>query len=85
MQSSFTNFKAGKNWWEGVKKRHGLTLRQPERLTTSRCRMMKPEVVGNYFQALENTLSALDLHDKPHCIWNCDETGKISNTVRLKL
>ena len=54
MQTSYPNFKAGKDWWEGVKRRHPeITLRKPEKLSTVRARMLNPVVVENYFNGLE--------------------------------
>ncbi|XP_045181703.2 tigger transposable element-derived protein 6-like [Mercenaria mercenaria] len=76
VHTSYKNFHAGKNWWEGLKRRHGLTLRQPERLGSTRCRMMNRDVVGKYFEALSNIITSSNLNDKPEFIWNCDETSK---------
>ena len=74
MQTSYPNFKAGKDWWEGVKRRHPeITLRKPEKLSTVRARMLNPVVVENYFNDLERVISELGVSETE--IWNCDETG----------
>jgi hypothetical protein len=58
-------------------KRHpDLSIRKPEKLTTTRARMLNPVVVTNYFNDLDALLDKLDLKEKPDQIWNCDETGK---------
>ena len=44
--SGYSNFVAGKDWWEGVKRRFpNLKIKKPERLTSTRARMMNREVV----------------------------------------
>lgn len=37
---------------------------------------MNREVVSRYFDTLSDTMSKLNLLDKPDLIWNCDETSK---------
>lgn len=76
IKTSYPNFKAGKNWFEGLKKRHNLVLKKPEPLGSTRARMMNRQVVGKYFDTLGNILSSLGLHDHPQYVWNCDETSK---------
>nr|XP_011443131.2 jerky protein homolog [Crassostrea gigas] len=76
LPSTAGNF-PGKDWFEGFKKRHPeLSIRKAEKLSTTRARMVNPQVVKNYFDDLDNILTRLDLHGKPSQIWNCDETGK---------
>lgn len=31
--------------------------------------------VSNYFEVLGTVLDEADLHSRPHCIWNMDESG----------
>ena len=74
IQTTYDNFKAGKDWWVGVKRRHPeITLRKPEKLSTVRARMLNPSVVDNYFKDLEKVISELGINGNE--IWNCDETG----------
>ncbi|MES9884670.1 MAG: helix-turn-helix domain-containing protein [Sedimenticola sp.] len=74
--SSYTNFHAGKDWWEGVKRRHpDLVVRKPEKLTSLRARMLNGEVVSKYFEDLNAIIQDLNLTQRPACIWNCDESG----------
>ena len=68
----------GKNWWRGFKARHPeLSIRKPEALAVSRSRLMNPLVVATYFSDLGKVVTSLGLLNKPHCIWNADETGVI--------
>ena len=73
---SYPDFKAGKNWWSGLKRRHDLTIRKPERLGYVRARLMNPQVVSKYYTDLATLVDTMDLSDKPQYIWNCDESGK---------
>jgi len=65
-----------KNWWSGLKRRHDLTSRKPERQGYVRARMMNPEVVSKYYTDLATRVDTLDMSDKPQYIWNFDESGK---------
>ncbi|XP_045210605.2 jerky protein homolog-like [Mercenaria mercenaria] len=75
--SGYTNFTAGKDWWEGVKRRHpDVVIRKPEKLTSTRARMMNREVINSYFNDLGTIVEGLNLEGNPRVIWNCDEMGK---------
>ena len=77
MKIPLKNGKAGKDWFDGFRKRHPeLTIRKPEKLTTTRARMVNPVILKNYFDDLNTLLGSLSLADQPVKIWNCDETGK---------
>ena len=57
-------------------KRHPqLTLRTPEKLAYVGAIMGNKEVIGAYFDLLEETLTKNGLLDKPGAIFNVDETG----------
>ncbi|XP_052268856.1 jerky protein homolog-like isoform X1 [Dreissena polymorpha] len=74
LETSYTNFKAGKDWWEGVKRRHPeLSIRKPEKLSAVRARMLNPVVVNNYFEDLNQIVNGMQIG--PAQVWNCDETG----------
>ncbi|KAH3728212.1 hypothetical protein DPMN_054163 [Dreissena polymorpha] len=46
IQSSYSKFHAGKDWWKGVCNRHKeLEVRTPEKLASTRSRMMNNEVI----------------------------------------
>jgi len=55
---SYTNFKASKDWFHGLMNRFlVIVLRKPETLSPIRTSMLNPEVVSNYFQALQDIIS----------------------------
>ena len=77
MKFAFNNGKPGKDWFDGFKRRHpDLSIRKPEKLTTTRARMVNPVVLQRYFTDLNEILVEFDISNKPSVIWNCDETGK---------
>ena len=63
-------------WWDSFMKRHPqVILRAPEKLAYVRAIMGNKEVIGAYFDLLEETLTKNGLLDKPGAIFNADETG----------
>ena len=68
-----------------MKRHRDLSIRKPEKLTTTRARMLIPVVATNYFNDLDPLLDKLDLKEKPDQIWNCDETGKIFEHQPVKV
>lgn len=76
IQSGYSNFHAGKDWFAGLKRRYPeLVLRKPEKLTSVRARMLNPEVLGKYFDALFSIITEGSYGEHPERVWNCDETG----------
>jgi hypothetical protein len=62
--AAFKGKSPGKDWFDGFMKRHqDLSIRKPEKLTTTRARMLNPVVVTNYLNDLRvyptSTKSAL--------------------------
>lgn len=58
----------------GLKSRNPeLVIRKPEKLFTLRSRMLNWDVVSKCFSDFDQLVTGLPLHDKPECIWNCDE------------
>ncbi|CAG2188941.1 unnamed protein product [Mytilus edulis] len=78
LQKIETPFKRGipgDDWWRGFKSRHPeIALRKPEKLSTSRSRMLNRVVVTKYFEDLGKVITDNNL--TAATIWNMDETGK---------
>jgi len=75
-QITFKNGHPSLKWWRNFKSRHlRLCLRQPEGTAAIRHQCMDEEKVMKYFTCLKTVMDTADLHLKPHCIWNMDETG----------
>ncbi len=76
LRTPFKKGRPGREWFQGLKRRHPeFVLRRPEPTSLVRLRAVNPVIINNYFQALDETLSALGLHEKPDFIWNADESG----------
>ncbi|XP_041363761.1 uncharacterized protein LOC121379282 [Gigantopelta aegis] len=74
--SRFKNGIPGEKWWRCFKKRHpDLRLRAPEPTAAVRHRAMNKTNVDGYFAKLEEVLERNGLQNKPHQIWNQDESG----------
>ena len=67
----------GRAWWVGFLRRHpDLVLRKPEHLQLVLAQAATSEIIDHWFtQCLKPVLEQLDLFDKPHNIFNADETG----------
>ena len=65
----------GEHWWINFRKRHPeISLRKVDKLERSRAECLDPEVVKEYFEMLEKTLSENGLMNNPRRLYNCDET-----------
>ena len=65
-----------KGWWDSFRKRHPeIMLRHAEPLSYARASANNPEVIGKYFDLLEDTLKVNGLSQRPGQIFNCDEIG----------
>ena len=73
--SRFSKNGPSKQWWIKFKARHrNITLRKVDNLERCRAEALSVEVVNNYFNLLENTLTQSNLLSKPRQVYNCDET-----------
>jgi len=66
----------GEDWWSGFRSRHkNISIRKPEALSVTRAACMNKPAVAKYFSILKKEMIRLGVTDKPHCIYNCDESG----------
>ena len=65
-----------KGWWNGFQRRHPeLTIRSATPLSQARSNATDPEMLGHYFDLLEETIRSNGLIGKPNQIFNMDESG----------
>ena len=65
-----------KGWWDSFRKRHPeILLRHAEPLSYARAIANNPEVIGKYFDLLEDTMKVNGLTQRPGQVFNCDEIG----------
>lgn len=73
-------------WWESFRHRHpNLTLRTAVSLSIARAKATDPEMLGHYFDLLEQTLHDNLLEGKPGQLFNMDETGMPLDTKPPKV
>ena len=63
-------------WWESFCKRHpNVTLKAAPSLSKAQVTASDPGSISRYFDILDETMEEYDIKDKPHVIFNMDETG----------
>ena len=66
----------GEGWWSRFMSRNPkLSLRTADPLSKARADAVTQDKIDKYFKLLESTLEEHDLADKPHRIYNVDESG----------
>ena len=76
LQKQRKNNQVGKRWFEGFMKRWPeLKIGRPQKLSIKRAKSSSEEVVNNYFTELDHIMTKYNLKEKPHLIFNIDETG----------
>ncbi|CAH2095105.1 unnamed protein product [Euphydryas editha] len=83
--SSFKNGVPGKDWFVSFSKRHHLSIKKPQAVEYARKTAIDPYIVFPYFDLLEKTIKELNLQDKPHAIWNLDETSFSKDPSKTKI
>lgn len=83
-----TRFKDGipkKDWFIHFCKRHGLSCKKPIKRQIVRTEQTTPQVIYGFFDLYESTVKSLDLQDKPHQIFNLDETSLCNDPSNTKV
>ena len=74
------------NWWRGFRNRHPeLTFRTTESIDRGRVVNANEETIGQYFDLLKHTMHEHSLQDKPHLIFNCDESAIVLSKSARKV
>ena len=86
ISSRYSNFKAGKDCWQGLKQRHpDVVIRKPEKLTSTRARMVNREVITRYFNDVGTLIGGLNLEGKSHLMkWGKNFEQDLVNVVAAK-
>ena len=73
-------------WLKGFRNRHpDLTLGSAECVDRGRHENAKESIILEYFDTLSNLLTEKNLQNKPHLIYNCDETAIMLNKAASKV
>ena len=81
----FKNGVPGEDWFLGFKKRHRLSVKKPQAVEYARKKVVDPFLIHEYFDNLEDSIRELGLENKPHRIWNLDETSFCTDPSRFKV
>ena len=82
----FKDDKPGKDWCISFGKRWNAVLgkRKPALSTKARATDLSLKTLRDFFELYEKTLNDNSLFDRPHCIFNLDETGlQTDSTVKI--
>ncbi|KAJ2937643.1 hypothetical protein O0L34_g19317 [Tuta absoluta] len=75
----------GKDWFHALQRRNELSIKKPQAVEISRRKACDPFIVYEYFDILERVVDELDLKEKPHRIYNLDETSMCDDPVKGKV
>ena len=85
LKTQFKNGRPGKDWFINFKKRHRLSIKKPQSVEMARKKVLDPFIIQEYFELLGNTLTSLELHNKPEQIWNLDESSFSTDPSKTKV
>ena len=82
----FTDGIRGEDWFLRFKKRHKLSIKEPQTLEYARKKAgTDPFTIEGYFDILKQTLIDLDIENKPKQIFNIDETSFSLDPTKTKV
>lgn len=69
--------KLGQTWWLNFRKRQekNITIQPADSVVRGRTLCVRKEAVDQFFHLLSDVMDAHGVRDKPHQIFNCNETG----------
>lgn len=85
IQTPFKNGIPGKDWVSNFIKRNNMSIKKPQAVEYSRKKVCDPFIIQGYFDMLHKVLTDLDIGDKPHRIWNMDETSFSNDPRKTKV
>lgn len=85
IQTPFKNGRPGKDWFILFRKRNHLAIKKPQSVEYVRKKQTDPFIINEYFNLLGTTLQRLSLVDKPHLVWNLDETSMCTDPSKTKV
>lgn len=85
LDTPFTDDKPGQEWFKNFCSRHSLSIKKPQSVELSRKKATDPFIIQKYFDILFATINELGLENKPHRIWNIDETSFVSDPKKTKI
>ena len=85
-KSSFGDNGPTLKWWRGFRERHKeLSLRKVEAIDSGRAASAKEDNIQECFDVLEDTMRKNNLLDKPHLLFNYDESALVLNKLAKRV
>ena len=76
----------GPDWLEQFIASNNLAAKQATTLSTGRYNATKnPFIIYHFYDLVQETISKLGIEEKPHLIWNCDESSLPHEPAKLKI
>lgn len=75
LSTPFKDNRPGEAWFLNFKKRHRLSIKKPQGVEYARSNQENPFIIHQYFDMLEETFTNNNLRNKPHLVFNCDESS----------
>ncbi|KAJ8953804.1 hypothetical protein NQ318_006651 [Aromia moschata] len=85
LKTPFRDGIPGKDWLLFYMKRHKLTVKKPENVEIARRKSVDPFIINNYFDLVLEASKNLGIENKPHLVWNLDETSFCSDPSKTKV
>lgn len=85
LKTPFKNGQPNKDWLISFMRRHNLSVKKPQSVEVARKKACDPFIINTYFQLLKETVTELGLAEKPHLIFNCDETSFCKDPSKTKV
>lgn len=85
LKSRFKDGRPGPDWFVNFRQRHNLSIKKPQGVEYVRMSQVNPYVVNGFFDLLEKTIQENGLTNKPHLIFNCDETSFSHDPSKTKV
>ncbi|KAJ8915367.1 hypothetical protein NQ315_008254, partial [Exocentrus adspersus] len=85
LRTRFKEGRPGEEWYHAFLKRQNLSLKKPQPVEYLNMAQINPFVGYGYFDQLITTVHRLQLEEKPHLIFNLDESSFCRDPTKLKV
>lgn len=85
IKTRFKNGRPGEDWYLSFSKRHNLSIKKPQGVEYTRMGQINPFVIYGFYDILSKTMEELNLCNKPHLIYNLDESSFCHDPSKLKI
>ena len=83
--TKFKGDRPGPDWFIGFRQRHQLSIKKPQAVEYARKDAVRPNVILPYLKQLDGIFLEYDLFNKPHVVFNVDETSFSHDPSKTKV